>query len=149
MRNIVALVTLLFVSACASTGMYSAPSGDATATIRIESTIDSGKQDAPAAGGWVMPGASVGTKVGLFTVDGDRLDKSGGDQQVKVDAGKHSVQIFADDGAALRFKKFKLKAESGAEYVVKIMTNEGGDSNYKAQVYDAAAPDTIIKEVTF
>ena len=149
MRTLVALLALLFMTACASTGMYSAPSGETAATIRIESKIDTGKQDGPAAGGWVMPGASAGTKVGLFTIDGDRLDESGGDQQVKVDEGKHSVQIFADDGAALRFKKFKLNAESGAEYVVKITTNEGGDSNYKAQVYNAAAPDTIIKEVTF
>jgi hypothetical protein len=148
MRAIYALFVLLWVSACASTGMYSSPDGDGTALVRIENLIDSGDTQ-QAAGGWVTPGANTPTKVGLFTIDGDRLDTAGGDQQARVDAGKHRIQIFADGGTALRFKKFSLNAKAGAEYVVKVEKADAAQASYRAVVVDAAAPDDVITEVIF
>ncbi len=148
MRNFIALCALLFLTACATTGMYDAPTGDDVAVIRIENLIDAGA-DSQAQGGWVMPGASMATKVGLFTVDGDRLDETGGDQQVKVEPGKRSVQIFADGGGALRFKKFSFKAVAGGKYTVRVSRNSDAEATFTARLVEAAAPDTVIKEVSF
>lgn len=148
MRNIIALCALVLLSACSTTGMYDAPDADNAAVIKIENFINAGSQD-QSQKGWVMPGANTATKVGLFTIDGDRLDETGGDQQVTVAPGKHSVQIFADGGGALRFKKFSLKVSAGSEYVVRINKSGSADSNYIAHVIDAAEPDQIIKEVAF
>lgn len=148
MRTISALLVMLWLAACATTGMYNSPDGDDTAVIRIENLIDSGNTQ-KAAGGWVMPGANTPTKVGLFTIDGDRLDATGGDQQARVDAGKHRIQIFADGGTALRFKKFSLNASAGAEYVVRVEKADAAQASYRAVVVDAAAPDEVITEVTF
>lgn len=148
MRTISALLVMLWLTACATTGMYNSPEGDDTALIRIENLIDSGNTQ-QAEGGWVMPGANTATKVGLFTIDGDRLDTTGGDQQARVEAGKHRIQIFADGGTALRFKKFSLRAKAGAEYVVKVEKVDGEQANYRAVIVDAAAPDNVITEVTF
>lgn len=148
MRTISALLVMLWLTACATTGMYNSPEGDDTALIRIENLIDSGNTQ-QAEGGWVMPGANTATKVGLFTIDGDRLDTTGGDQQARVDAGTHRIQIFADGGTALRFKKFSLNAKAGAEYVVKVEEADAAQASYRAVVVDAAAPDDVITEVTF
>lgn len=148
MRKLFALCALVLLSACATTGMYDAPSGDDVAVIRIQNEMDSGASQ-QGQGGWVMPGANTAPKVGLFTIDGERLDETGGDQKVKVEAGKHRVEIFADGGGALRFKKFSLKVEAGGDYLVRVNRAAGDDASFTAQVVDAAAPDVVIKEVAF
>ena len=56
--------------------------------------------------------------------------------------------MFADDGGMLRFKKFSMTFEEGAEYVIKVMRNDGS-KNFRATVANKAAPDTVLKEVKF
>lgn len=148
MRNLIAFCLLLLVSACASTGMYSAPNGDDVAIIKIESQMDA-SVESEAQGGWVTPGASTALKVGLFTIDGERLDETGGDKYVSVSEGKHKVQIFADGGGALRFKKFSLTVKAGGEYLVRVKRGSEAAAGFKAEVFDMAAPDTVMKEVAF
>ncbi|MDF1780628.1 MAG: hypothetical protein P1U67_04980 [Alcanivoracaceae bacterium] len=149
MRILFALCSLMMITACASNGLYQSPDAESAAVIKIENLIDQGGADASAPTGWVAPGSAMKTKVGLFAVDGDRLDETGGDQKVSVKAGKRNVQIFADGGGALRFKKISMKFSAGSEYMIRVKKNAEEESKFIAEVIEASAPNTIIKEVTF
>jgi hypothetical protein len=149
MKKVIMLLVVALTSACASTGMYSTPSGSDTATVEVENLLDTGTQEATeGATGWQMPGMAAASRVGVFTVDGDRVDESGGDKMVTLDAGEHTIQLFADDGGMLRFKKFSMTFEEGAEYVIKVMRNDG-KKNFRATVANKAAPETVLEEVSF
>lgn len=149
MKKVIMLLVVALSSACASTGMYSQPSGSDVAVIEVQNLLDqAAEQEADGAGGWQMPGMATASRTGVFTVDGDRVDESGGEKVVNVDAGKRAIQLFADDGGMLRFKKFSMTFEEGAEYVIKVMRNDGS-KNFRATVANKAAPDTVLKEVTF
>lgn len=146
-QRVILLCSVLFLTACA-TGMYSAPDADSAAVVTVENLLSKEVEQQNTAGGWTMPSMNVPARTGLFTVDGDRLDEQGGDQRALLTPGRHQIQIFADDKGVLRFKKFSLKVKEGHEYVVRVMGHEGAD-RYRAEVVDTAAPDEIIKEVTF
>ena len=149
MRILFALCSLMMIASCASNGLYQSPDAESAAVIKIENLIDKDGVDAAAPTGWVAPGASMKTKVGLFAVDGDRLDEMGGDQKVSVEPGKRNIQIFADGGGALRFKKIKMKFSAGSEYIIRVKKNAEEESKFIAEVIEASAPNAIIKEVTF
>lgn len=145
-RLVSAVLALAMLAGCA-TPMYSAPDAEDAAKLRIENLLDEGKAGDDAANGWVMPAMNAPSRAGLFTVDGERLEEQGGDNSALLVPGKREIQIFADDAGVLRFGTFTLKVQEGDEYIVRV--RKGNEASYVAEVVNANAPDTIVKEVNF
>ena len=146
MLRILSLCSVLLLTACASTGMYDAPSGGDVARLSVDNQLASRANDA-AAGGWQMP-VSTEAKASLFKVDGERISEQAGVDSVELEAGKHSIEVFADQGGILRFAKFRYTFEENGTYQVRIKAADGKE-DYTLELIDTAAPDMVLKTKNF
>ena len=110
------LVSVLMLSGCASTGMYDAPTGEQAATLSVDNQLSAPTAQGEDAG-WQMPTSSE-AKASLFKVDGERITEQAGAQSVQIEAGKHSVEVFADQAGILRFGKFRHNFAQGGIYQI-------------------------------
>ena len=149
MRKLIVMLGVMLLSACASTGVFNAASGDDAVTLRVVNQLDKGEEKTESAPGWQMPGMNQMAKVGVLTVDGDQLEVGADNTKVSIEPGKHSLKLFADDGGMLRFGKLKYDFAAGASYDIVIGTVEGGTEDYRAKLIDTANPDQVLKEVAF
>ena len=130
------LVSVLMLSGCASTGMYDAPTGEQAATLSVDNQLSAPTAQGEDAG-WQMPTSSE-AKASLFKVDGERITES-----VQIEAGKHSVEVFADQAGILRFGKFRHNFAQGGIYQVRISAAEG-KKDYTLELVKASAPDDVL-----
>ncbi|MEQ3637617.1 hypothetical protein [Alcanivorax sp.] len=140
------MVSALLLAGCASTGMYSAPSGAQAATLSVDNQL-SAPTDQGGHAGWQMP-TSSDAKASLFKVDGDRITEQGGTPSVQLEAGKHSVEVFADQGGILRFGKFRHTFLKGGIYQVRILAAEG-NKDYALELVKASDPDDVLVSKEF
>ena len=135
------LVSVLMLAGCASTGMYDAPTGEQAATLSVDNQLSAPTAQGEDAG-WQMPTSSE-AKASLFKVDGERIAEQAGAQSVQIEAGKHSVEVFADQAGILRFGKFRHNFVQGGIYQVRISAAEG-KKDYTLELVKASAPDDVL-----
>ncbi len=146
MLRILSLCSVLVLAGCATTGMYDAPSGDDLATLTVENQL-SAPADDNSGGGWQMPTSSE-AKASLFKVDGERITEQAGSESVSLEAGKHAIEVFADQGGILRFGKFRHTFKASGVYQVRIMASDG-KGDYTLELIETSAPDTVLKTKNF
>ena len=146
MLRILSLCSVLALAGCASTGMYHAPGGDGLATLSIDNQLSAPADDATDSG-WQMP-TSSDAKASLFKVDGERISEQAGAESVQLEPGKHSIEVFADQGGILRFGKFRYSFVENGTYQVRI-TAAGGKDDYTLELIEVGAPDTVLKTKNF
>lgn len=146
MLRTLSLCSVLVLAGCASTGMYDAPGGDEAATLSIDNQLSVPADDA-ASGGWQMPTSSE-AKASLFKVDGERISEQAGADSVQLEAGKHSIEVFADQGGILRFGKFRYNFAESTSYQLRIKA-AGGAEDYTLELIESDAPDAVLKTKNF
>lgn len=146
MLRILSLCLVLVLAGCATTGMYDAPSGDDVVKLSIDNQLAAPADD-EAAGGWQMP-VSNEAKASLFKVDGERISEQAGADSVDLEAGKHTIEVFADQGGILRFGKFRYTFEESGAYRLRIKA-ANGKGDYTLELIEAGAPDTVLKTKNF
>lgn len=146
MLRILSLCSVLVLAGCASTGIYDAPSGDGLATLAIDNQLSAPADDS-ANGGWQMPLSSE-AKASLFKVDGERISEQAGADSVQLEAGKHAIEVFADQGGILRFGKFRYDFEASGTYQLRIKAADGKE-DYTLELIEAGAPDAVLKTKNF
>ena len=67
---------------------------------------------------------------------------------MNLEAGKHTIEVFADQGGILRFGKFRHTFDEGGTYQVRIKP-AAGKGDYTLELINAAAPDTVLKTKNF
>ena len=149
MRKLMVMLSVLLLSACASTGVFDAATGEDAVTLKVVNQLDKGEPEVDSPQGWQMPGMNQMAKVGILTVDGDQLEVGADNTNVSIEPGKHVLKLFADDGGMLRFGKLKYNFASGATYDIIIGKIEGGANDYRAQLVDPADSEKVLKEVAF
>ena len=149
MRKLIVMLGVMLLSACASTGVFDAATGDDAVTLRVVNHLDKGQDEASDSPGWKMPGMNQMAKVGILTVDGDQLEVGADNTNVSIEPGKRVLKLFADDGGMLRFGKLKHNFAAGASYDIIIGTVEGGTEDYRARLVDAENQEQVLKEVAF
>ena len=140
------LMSVLMLAGCASTGMYHAPTGEQAATLTVDNQLESPVQQDQ--GACLKMPTSSEAKASLFKVDGDRITEQAGSQSVQLEAGKHSVEVFADQGGILRFGKFRYTFLEGGIYQVRIRAAEGS-KEYSLELVKASAPDDVLVAKNF
>lgn len=152
MKKLLALAAVaVLATGCSRTAMYDAPDADDVAadiTVTHHFNDGSGGDDA-AAGGFQMPMASAPARAEVFLVDGERTNEAGGDNTARVKPGEHTVQVVAEDGAVLRFGDVTWEFQGDHDYVIHIYNSDKPDSEYRAELVDAAQPDKVLKKVYF
>lgn len=146
MLRILSLCSVLALAGCASSGMYDAPGGDGLAVLSIDNQLSVPADDA-ADSGWQMPTSSE-AKASLFKVDGERISEQAGAESVQLEPGKHSIEVFADQGGVLRFGKFRHTFEESGSYQLRIKAADGKE-DYTLELIESAAPDAILKTKNF
>ena len=146
MLRILSIVSVLVLAGCASTGMYDAPQGENLARLAVDHQLSAPASDDDA-GGWQMPTSST-AKASIFKVDGERVSEQAGADTVNLEAGKHTIEVFADQGGILRFGKFRHTFDEGGTYQVRIKP-AAGKGDYTLELINAAAPDTVLKTKNF
>ncbi|MCK0152305.1 hypothetical protein MWU49_01190 [Alcanivorax sp. S6407] len=146
MLRVLSLCSVLVLTGCASTGMYDAPSGDGLAALSIDNQLSVPADDA-ADSGWQMPTSSE-AKASLFKVDGERISEQAGAESVELEAGKHSIEVFADQGGILRFGKFRYNFVENGTYELRIKAADGAE-DYTLELIETSAPDAVLKTKNF
>ena len=146
MLRILTIVSVLVLAGCASTGMYDAPHGENLATLTVDNQLSAPASDDDT-GGWQMP-TSATAKASIFKIDGERVSQLAGADTVNLEAGKHTIEVFADQGGILRFGKFRHTFDEGGTYQVRIKP-AAGKGDYTLELINAAAPDTVLKTKNF
>lgn len=146
MLRVLSLCSVLVLAGCASTGMYDAPGGDQVATLRVDNQL-SVPDDDGADAGWQMPTSSE-AKASLFKVDGERISEQAGAESVQLDAGKHSIEVFADQGGILRFGKFRYNFVENGAYQLRIKAADGKE-DYTLELIESSDPDVVLKTKNF
>ncbi|MDX1803285.1 MAG: hypothetical protein R3292_04335 [Alcanivorax sp.] len=148
MLRVLTLSLAMALSACATTGMYDAPSGQQTVKLTVDNKLSGGNDSASQGGGWQMPGQSAPVRAAIFTVDEDRVAEQAGLPSVKLEPGKHKIQVFADRSGILRFGTFRYKFKEAGNYTVSIGAGDGADK-YELKLIDQAVPDKVLVKKDF
>lgn len=151
MRRLLIVVAALILTACASVpGKYSAPeAGDSHALIKAVSKLNQSATQAKS--GWQMPGMAAGTNynVILFQVDGNKITKVGGVKEVRVEPGKHQVQVLVDNGLIPLSGDLSGQFKEGHVYDVNVYSDDQGKFRYRAELVDENAPSDVVDKVRF
>ncbi len=155
MRKLLIVMAALMLTACAHVpGKYSAPSAsDAHAVITVENHLnESVKKQVK---GWHIPGMAElagGYKTSLFQIDGNKITKVGGVQQVRVTPGEHQVRVMVDDGLIPLSGDVKGNFAAGHTYSVEVFhadKNKKDKNRYQAKLVDQANASDVIDTVRF
>lgn len=152
MRKLTVAVCALMLAACANVpGKYSAPSEkSAHALVKVENHLNDGAKQEQA--GWQMPGMDAiggSFKTMLFQVDGDKITKVGGVQEIRVKPGLHQIQVMVDDGLIPLSGDVTGTFVEKHAYDVKVYHDEQGNKRYRADLVDEASPADVINQARF
>lgn len=153
MKKILTLLALVaLVAGCASrTAMYNAPDKNAeVAIVTIKNHLkESTEQTATAGPVWKTGHHSQPTRVGVFKVDGTRLDKQAGEAAARLRPGEHHIQIYADASGSLRFGDFRYDFEAGKTYVIHVYSSDSAKFSYRGELVVRGQPGQILKTFRF